>query len=324
MSLRAAGAGMLFVVVVWATVGTAAGGDRTDGKPAGATSPQPIATTGHRMPSLLSAATPEERARLSEERKRISSEAAAAGTDPTAIVGYYQLSYGHNAFAGGVRTNSVSPVVRLPLTPNWFVQVTLPYVWADLNRRRGFDIDGTSDLDLRTGGRLYASEYLALFAGLDASFPSASEKQLGSGKYTLGPGVAVAAPLPRLHSLSYLLLGNFNSIGGDPSRRSINYLQVQAGFNTFWTPQWWTLLLGTWATDWNNHREPAFNLLGQVGFRFDRHWNVFVGAGGGTVGQRTLLGQDWNVQAGVRWVFEQPLIAETLFGGPGALFGTTP
>lgn len=262
--------------------------------------------------------------RLSEERRRISAEAAAAGTDPTAIVGYYQFSYGHSAFAGGLRTDSATPVVRLPLTPNWFVQVTLPYVWADLNRPRGFSVDGTSDLDLRTGGRLYHSEYLALFAGLDASFPAASEKRLGTGKYTLGPGAAVAAPLPRLQSLSYLLVGNFNSIGGDPSRRRVNYLQVQAGFNTFWSPQWWTLLLGTWATDWRNHREPAFNLVGQIGYRFDRHWNVFFGAGGGVVGQNTFLGQDWNIQAGVRWVFEQPLIPETILGGSGALFGDTP
>lgn len=313
--MRAAGIRVLLMIGGCAAACAMAGSGQTGNEP-GSGSAQPAASKGRRLSSLLSGATPEERARLSDERKRISAEAAATGTDPTAIVGYYQLSYGHSAFAGGLQTDSVTPVVRLPLTPNWFVHVTLPYVWADLNRPREFSVDGTSDLDLRTGGRLYAGEYLALFAGLDASFPAASEKRLGTGKYTLGPAAAVAAPLLRLHSLSYLLVGDLNSIGGDPSRRSIHYLQVQAGFNTFWSPQWWTLLLGTWATDWNNHREPAFNLVGQVGYRFDQHWNVFVGAGGGVVGQKTFLGQDWNVQAGVRWVFETPIIPETFFGGP--------
>lgn len=45
------------------------------------------------LPSLMGA-TPEEQARLTEERKRLSATAAANGTDPTAIVGYNQLAFG--------------------------------------------------------------------------------------------------------------------------------------------------------------------------------------------------------------------------------------
>jgi len=271
------------------------------------------------------AAAPDPRVRLDEERRRISAAAAAAGTDPTAIIGYYQLSFGHNDFSRGLSSNAATAVVRLPLTPNWLVQVTLPYVWADLNGRRSFSADGTSDLVLRTGGRLYASTDVALFAGLDASFPAASDRRLGTGKYTLGPGLAVAAPLPRLRSLSLLLIENFNSVGGDPSRADLHYLQIQGGFNTLWSEHWWTLLTGTWSTDWNNRRRPTLNLVGQLGYRFDDHWNLFVGGGGGVVGQDTFLGLDWNVQAGVRWVFDTPLISETFFGGPaGPQGGSSP
>src|SRR5262245_30011578 len=58
---------------------------------------------GERRPlrSLVLGATPEERARLEEERKRISAAAKTFGTDPTAINGYYQLEYGHNSFKIG-------------------------------------------------------------------------------------------------------------------------------------------------------------------------------------------------------------------------------
>jgi hypothetical protein len=177
------------------------------------------ATPVPRKPSaLFSGINPEERLRLGEERKRISAAAAAAGTDPTAIIGYYQATYGHNDFSRGLSTNSAAAVVRLPLTPNWLFQVTLPYVWADMNRPKGgFSVNGTSDLSLRTGGRVYASEDIALFVGIDASFPAASERRLGTAKYTLGPGVALAAPLPRLHSLSFILLQDYNSVGGTPA-----------------------------------------------------------------------------------------------------------
>jgi hypothetical protein len=182
-------------------------------------------------------------------------------------------------------------------------------------------VDGTSDLVLRTGGRLYASTDVALFAGLDASFPAASDRRLGTSKYTLGPGLGVAAPLPRLRSLSFLQVENFNSVGGDPSRVDLHYLQVQGGFNTLWSEHWWTLLTGTWDTDWNNRRRPTLNLVGQLGYRFDDHWNLFVGGGGGVVGQDTFLGLDWSVQAGVRWVFGTPLLPETFFGGPAGPAG---
>ena len=68
--------------------------------------------------------------------------------------------------------------------------------------------------------------------------------------------------------------------------------------------------------DWNNNRKTTMNRLGEVGHRFDNHWNAFVGAGAGVVGRHTFLGLDWTVQAGVRWVFQTPLLPETFFGGP--------
>ncbi|MGH7164146.1 MAG: hypothetical protein ACREIS_01315 [Nitrospiraceae bacterium] len=273
---------------------------------------------GKRRPlrSLLEGATPEERARLAEERKRLSATAAGFGTDPTAIVGYYQLGYGHNALTNGLRTEVASAVVQFPVTPNWLFRVAMPYVWADPNQPRGSTMDGTSDMTVRMGGRLYASENFALLIGTDASFPTASEKQLGFGKYTLGPGGAVAVPMPRARSLLFVLVQDFNSVGGDPSRANLHFMQVQSAVNTIWSERWWTIIQGTWNMDWNHNRKTTMNLLGEVGHNFDNHWNVFAGAGGGVVGQDTFLGLDWTVQAGVRWVFRTPLIPETFFGGP--------
>lgn len=286
-------------------------GERSDG-PVAETPEQPAEGALGRLESRLLGATPEERARLAEERKRISAAAAAFGTDPTAIIGYYQLVYGHSAFTSGLRLDTATAVIRLPLTPNWFFQVTMPYVWADPNRPRGSTVDGTSDMTVRTGGRLYASENVALFIGTDVSFPTASETQLGTGKYTLGPGGGVAAPLPRLRSLFFTLVQDFNSVGGDPSRADLHFMQVQSGLNTIWSERWWTTAFMTWDIDWNNERKTTMNLLGEAGHRFDKHWNVFAGAGAGVVGKDTFLGLDWTVQAGLRWVFATPLFPERL------------
>lgn len=269
-----------------------------------------------RLESQLLGATPEERDRLEEERKRLSAAAAAFGTDPTAIVGFYQLEYGHNVFTNNLRLDVATATIRLPLTPNWLLQVKMPYAWADLNQPRGFTTSGTSDMVVRTGGRVYASQNVALFIGMDTSFPTASEQQLGTGKYTLGPGGGVAVPLARLRSLFFTVVENFRSVGGDPSRADLNFMQVQSGFNTIWSERWWSLASMTWAIDWNNNRKTSMTLLGEVGHRLDNHWNLFVRTGAGVVGRDTILGLDWTVQAGVRWVFRTPVIPETFLGGP--------
>ncbi len=197
--------GLLVILVVTLAPAAAWPADKAPSK-------EPSAS-GERRPlrELMLGATPEEREQLAEERRRLSAAAAAFGTDPTAIVGFYQLGYGHNAFTNGLRLDVATAEVRLPITPNWIVRATMPYVWADPNQPGGSTMDGTSDMVVRMGGRLYASENVALFIGTDASFPTASETQLGTGKYTLGPGAAVAVPLPRARSLFFLLVQNFNS-----------------------------------------------------------------------------------------------------------------
>ena len=272
---------------------------------------------GKRRPlqTLLQGANAEEHARLDEERMRISAAAKAFGTDPTAINGYYELSYGNSTFTNNLRLNTAVAEVRLPITPNWVVRMTMPYVFADLNQPRGFTTNGTSDMTVRSGHRIYASPDVALFIGTDVTFPTGSNDRLSSGKYTLGPAGAAAVPLPRLRSLFITFLQDFNSVGGDPSRRDIHFLRVSSAVNTIWSERWWTTASMEWDMDWNNNRKTTMNLLGEVGHRFDKHWNVFAGAGAGVMGRETFLGVDWTVQTGVRWVFQTPLFSEKLVDG---------
>ena len=174
-------------------------------------------------------------------------------------------------------------------------------------------MNGTSDMSVRIGGRLFANEDVALFVGSDVFFPTASEQRLGSGKYTLGPGIGLAAPLPRARSLFFLLAQDYNSVGGDPSRPKIHFTQVQPTINTIWSQHVWTLAGFTWDVNWNHEQRTSMELSGQVGYRFDNHWAVFVGSSAGVMGRETVLGQDWGVQGGVRWIFKTPLIPERLF-----------
>jgi hypothetical protein len=307
-----------FLLITLATLSLAVAEDKT--APAAAAEsesskeakPDKGPADGKRRPlqTLLQGATPEEHARLDAERKRISAAAKAFGTDPTAINGYYELNYGNTTFSNSnLRFNTVNAEVRLPVT-QLDLRVTMPYVWADLDQTNGFTTNGASDMTVRTANRLYASPNVALLIGTDVIFPTGSNDRLSTGKYTLGPAGAVAVPLPRLRTLLLTIVQDFNSVGGDPSRRDIHFMKVQAAFNTIWSERWWTLASMTYYVDWNNNQKTTTNLLGEVGHRFDDHWNVFVGSGAGVAGKESPLGIDWQVLAGVRWVFQTPLFSE--------------
>jgi hypothetical protein len=190
------------------------------------------------------------------------------------------------------------------------MRVTMPYVWADLNQPRGFTTNGASDLLVRFGGRVYASPELAVFLGGDATFPTGSNDRLTTGKYTLGPGGAAAVPLPRLSSLLFVFVQDFNSVGGDPSRTNLHFMRVTSAINTIWSEHWWSTASMEWDMNWNGNRKTTMNLLGEVGHRFDKHWNLFASYGAGVAGRDTFLGLDWTVQAGVRWVFMTPFFQE--------------
>lgn len=309
--------GLLIISGIALAPATSWPADEAPSKDPAADSPsEPSESERRPLRSRLLGATPEERERLAEERKRLSAIAAANGTDPTAIIGFYQLSYGHDAFTHSLRADTATAIAQVPLTPNWLIKATLPYIWADLDRPGGFTTHGTGDLTVRMGGRLYASQNVALFVGTDATFPTAANNRLGFGKYALGPGVGASVPLPRLRSLLLTVVQDFNSVGGDPSRTDLHYMQVQTTFNTIWSERWWTSAVGIWSIDWNNNRKTTMNLLGEVGHGFDEHWKVFVRPGVGVVGRETFLGLDWTVEAGVRWTFKTPLIPETFFEMP--------
>lgn len=251
---------------------------------------------------------PRQEADRDQERKRLSEAAADFGTDPTAIIGYYQVMYAHSTSTNNQRLDTVTATVRMPLTPNAGLQVNMPYTWAALGQTAGYTPNGTSDMTVRVGGRVYASDQIAVFIGADGSFPTASEPLLGTGKYTIGPGGAVAIPLPRIHSLFFVVIEDFNSIGGDPSRRNIHYTQFKPSINTIWGERWWTEVLMFYYADWEHQRKTTMNLQGEVGHRLGKHWAFFVDAGGGLLGRDSFLGLDWFVQAGVRWVFKTPLL----------------
>ena len=248
--------------------------------------------------------TPEEQ----EEAKRLSAIAARMGTDPTAIVGRAQTLFRHDALEGGGRTaNNLVGRIDVPYHKNFVLRADLPYVWSHPNQlgtsnQGPSSQNGVGDLLVRTGGRVYSVPGDAIFAGMDFTFPTGADN-LGSGKYTVGPGVATAHVFPAWGSLFYASLVHQFSVGGDPSRSDISASRLQCWFNTIWADHWWTQLEAVAQMDWERKEKTSMTLEFEGGYRFTKDWVGWVRPGVGVWGRSLPGAYDWNIEVGIRRMF---------------------
>jgi hypothetical protein len=243
--------------------------------------------------------TPEEQ----EEAERLSKTAAKMGIDPTAIIGRVQTLYRRDALSAGARTDNLVGRIDIPYHREFLLRADVPYVWSDPNQPGATNQNGLSDLFVRTGARVYSVPGFAFFAGADVTFPTADDRQLGSGKYTLGPGLATARVLPDIDSILFALLEHQVSVGGDPSRQNISKSLMGFVFNTIWGERWWTQVQATTQLDWERNAKNSMTLEFEGGHEFTRNWGVWVRPGVGLWGQAVPGAYEWNIEAGIRRTF---------------------
>ncbi len=243
--------------------------------------------------------TPEQQ----EEAKRLSAIAAKMGTDPTAIIGRVQTLYRHDAFIGGARSNNLVGTIAIPYHETFVLRADVPYLWTDPNRPGLANQNGLSDLFVRTGGRVYAVPGYAFFAGVDFTFPTADNRQLGTGKYTMAPSMATARVLPNLNSFIFGVLQHQLSVGGDPSRQDISMSRLDLAFNTIWGERWWTQLDALTQVDWEHKAKNSMTLEFEGGHRITRDWGVWARPGVGLWGRNVPGAYEWNIEVGIRRTF---------------------
>jgi hypothetical protein len=243
-----------------------------------------------------------------EEAKRLSAIAARMGTDPTAIVGRVQTLFRHDALEGGSRvSNNLIGRIDIPYHKDFVLRADLPYVWSHPNQpgssnQGTSNQNGLSDLFVRTGGRVYSVPGDTIFLGMDFTFPTA-DGTLGSGKYTMGPGVATAHVFPAWQSIFFMLLQHQFSVGGDPSRNDISASRLQFWFNTIWADRWWTQLEAVAQMDWERKEKTSMTLEFEGGYRFTKDWAGWVRPGVGVWGRSLPGAYDWTIEVGIRRMF---------------------
>jgi hypothetical protein len=244
--------------------------------------------------------TPEER----EDAERLRKVAAKYGTDPTAIVGRLQLTSQYLDLPRGVDATVSTVRVDLPFRGNFLLRMDMPFLrTTDPNRPGTPSQSGASDLAVTAGWRVYNTPEYAILIGALSTFPTAANDALGFGKYTVGPAVATARFLPRLDSFLIGLLAYQTSVGGDPSRKDVSFFNVTAQVNSFWGQRWWTVLQSVWNVDFERSGKSSMVMELEVGRSLVGRFGAYVRPGVGIWGRDVAGAYQWNIEAGVRYMF---------------------
>ena len=244
--------------------------------------------------------TPEQR----EEAERLRILGAKYGTDPTAIVGRVQLSSQYLDLHQDARGTTTTARVDLPFRRDYLLRTDMPFLkWSDPNRPGVTSAQGFSDLAVTLGWRAYNTPEYALLVGVVTTMPTASEPGVGLGKYTVGPTLATARFVPRWDSFLIGLFTQQISVGGDPDRSSVNLSKAIAQINSFWAERWWTITQAVWQIDWERSAKSSMALELEVGRSLVGQLGMFVRPGVGVWGQDLPGAYDWNVEAGIRYMF---------------------
>lgn len=244
--------------------------------------------------------TPEQR----EEAERLRKLAAKYGTDPTAIVGRIQLSSGYFDLSQDAQAVDNTVRVDLPYRKNFLFRVDAPFLkWSDPNRPGATSAQGFSDLAVTLGWRAYNTPEYAVLVGVVTTMPTAAETGLGLGKYTVGPTIATARFIPQWDSFLVGLFTQQISVGGDPSRNDINRSKVQVQVNSFWAERWWTVGQAVWQIDWERSAKSSMTFELELGRSVVGRLGMFVRPGIGIWGHDLVGAYEWNIEAGVRYMF---------------------
>ena len=241
-----------------------------------------------------------------EMLERVLSEIAKdEGTSETAFRPRIQLQYEHRDKRGpGVDDRTILRIDRPLFDDRLYFRVDVPF-WQQFdpgqpNQTTG---NGVGDTLIRIGSRLVERPGFSFFAGTDFIFPTGPVAAGGRGKYQVGPGVVAEVPVPEINTLLYPLVQHFQSVGGDPSKRDVNYSKFRPKVVTAWGEQWWTIFEPTWIVDWTRSNKTALDLEFEVGRKLGEHYRTWVRPGVGLWGDNVINSYDWYLEAGVRYMF---------------------
>lgn len=230
---------------------------------------------------------------------------AENGNNETAIVGRFQLQTEYRDLHGNQAALRNVARVDLPIGQKFLIRTDVPFYYAKFNPSDASNtwVSGVGDIFVRMGALVYDTPGLKLLAGGDVIFPTANTDETGRSKYSVGPGIAISAPVPELGVMLFWRFQQVVSVGGDPSAQDVDYTRLRFRFSKPLSANWWVHAEPEIRIDWANGAKTAVLSQFEIGRKLDNHWRLFMRPAVGVTNNDVPGAYDWFIRLGVRYMF---------------------
>ncbi|HSN04113.1 MAG TPA: hypothetical protein VLS44_03965 [Nitrospira sp.] len=226
------------------------------------------------------------------------------GTNRTAVIGRFQVSGEYRERRDGSFQLENVERLDLPLGDRLIFRADVPFRGIDPQGSGSTSVSGLGDVSARLGGQIWTRPAFTAFLDTQVVFPTASDPNLGRGKYLVAPELTFSIPIQALNTVFLPAVQQTVSIGGDPSRKDVNTTKMGLEFTTTWANNlWWTTMEPGLYVDWNQKGKTAMNLEFEVGRRLGDHFRAWCRPAVGLWGNGVPGAYDWFTQVGIRYMF---------------------
>jgi hypothetical protein len=226
------------------------------------------------------------------------------GTSRTAVVGRAQFSSEFRERTdSSVQLSNVGRV-DIPLASNLLWRTDADFTFYDPRTPGNSPITVIGDVSTRLGSKVVEDPGFTALVEAQVIFPTATDDNLGRGKYQVVPGMFLSVPIKSLDLIVFPGIQQDVSVGGDPARKDVNFTKLNMEITKPWANNvWWTTVEPVFYVDWTQKAKTACNLEFEIGRRLGEHWRGWLRPAVGLWGAGVPGAYDWYTQVGVRYMF---------------------
>ncbi len=224
--------------------------------------------------------------------------------DPTDFRTRIEARLEHQETQEGGQRALIVPRLDYAVSKAFSIRIETPYMRYVPGPGMGETAAGMGDLLARGAWRVHRSAGLAVVAGIEGTFDTASEPAIGFGKHIASPFVFAAFDTPSLNSVIFPGVQHYESYAGQDGRMHQSFTQFRLFILTRWPNRFYTGIENQLTVDHRRNGRVGFTIETEVGRFIDKHWAAWVRPGIALLGDGLPLIYNWNMEVGFRYLFD--------------------
>ncbi|MBL8532986.1 MAG: hypothetical protein JNL33_03935 [Betaproteobacteria bacterium] len=224
--------------------------------------------------------------------------------DPTDFRTRFETRVEHQETQDGGHRDLLVPRLDYAVSKAFSLRIETPVLRYDPDTRAASTQRGFGDLLVRGAWRVVRTPGLAVVAGSEFIFDTATEPAIGYGKHVAAPFVFAAWDVPSWQSTIFPGIQHYESVGGQAGRAHVSYTQVRLFILTRWPNRFYTGIENQFTIDYERGSRVGYTIETELGRFLDRHWAVWIRPGFALLGDRIPYVYNWNMELGLRYLFD--------------------